>query len=58
MADKDTPIYDKTRMRGTTWVDATRILFNMGSEGAFFFGGIGATCIAVNMSMAPGIGFS
>lgn len=32
MADKDTPIYDKTRMRGTTWVDATRILFNMGSE--------------------------
>ncbi len=30
-------------------------LFNMGSEGAFFFGGIGATCIAVNMSMAPGI---
>lgn len=32
MADKDTPIYDKNRMRGTTWVDATRILFNMGSE--------------------------
>lgn len=32
MADKDTPIYDRTRMRGTTWVDATRILFNMGSE--------------------------
>lgn len=32
MADKDTPIYDKNRMCGTTWVDATRILFNMGSE--------------------------
>lgn len=32
MVDKTEAIYRKDRMRGTTWVEATRTLFNMGSE--------------------------